>query len=356
MAGDWISRLRVRGVRAVLLLVAAIASLTTLAAHEPPALPDDPALVASQPSQPTDGPGSSDYPHAAVRTSKHSVGAKQYWIFTPDDPKPVRAPVIVFLHGWASFEPDAYAAWIKHLVRRGNIVIYPRYQESLRSVPKEFADNAVVAIREAIARLRSGDIQPDLERLAFVGHSMGAIMSANIAQHASRLELPTPRALFLAEPSFEPIVGNYDQVHPSTLLVVAVGADVKRDSSARKILRGSTLVPTENKNFVALPSDVHGNPPIISDHFAPCAADSTGASATKSPRNEWRGRTRDTLDYYGYWKLCDGLLDAAFFDRNREYALSDSPELRFMGLWSDGTPVREATVLDFDDKPNTAAR
>jgi acetyl esterase/lipase len=330
---------------------------TTLAAHEPPAPLDDPVIVPSQPSQPTLGPGSSNYPHAAVRMSKHGLGAKQYWIFTPDDPKPARAPVVVFLHGWASFEPDVYGAWIKHLARRGNIVIYPRYQESLRSIPKQFADNAVVAIRESIARLDSAAIRPDLDKIAFVGHSMGAIMSANIAQHASRLELPAPRALFLAEPSFEPIVGTYDQIPASTLLVVAVGADLKRDSSARTILTGSTLIPLENKNYVALQSDLHGNPPIVSDHFAPCAADLFDPNSTKHPRSQWRGRTCDTLDYYGYWKLCDGLLDAAFFDRNREYALTDSPELRFMGLWSDGTPVREASILNFnDDTFGTAAR
>jgi hypothetical protein len=236
------------------------------------------------------------------------------------------------------------------------MVIYPRYQESVRSVPKEFADNAATTIREAITRLQAGDIQPDLEKLAFVGHSMGAILSANIAQNADRFNLPTPRALFLAEPSFEPIVGIYDRIPAATLMVVAVGADAKRDSSARRILQGSTLIPPENKNYVALPSDLHGNPPIISDHFAPCAADSFEESAASKPRNQWRGRTRDTLDYFGYWKLCDGLLDAAFFGRNREYALTDSPELRFMGLWSDGTPVREATIIDIDGTSSTAAR
>lgn len=350
---DWV---RVCNARAFMRLAAVVVSITTLAAHDSPAQPDDAALVPSQPSQPTHGPGSSDYPHAGFRMSKHGAGAKQYWIFTPDDPKPERAPVVVFLHGWASFEPDVYGAWIKHLVRRGNIVIYPRYQESLRSLPGAFAVNAVAATREAISRLMTGDVQPDQEKLAFVGHSMGAILSANIAQNAAQLDMPTPRALFLAEPSFEPLVGSYDKISAETLVVVAVGADLKRDSSARKILQGSTLIPPEKKNYVALPSDLQGNPPILSDHFAPCAADQFDEAATSKPRNQWRGRTRDALDYYGYWKFCDGLLDAAFFGRNQHYALTDSPELRFMGFWSDGTPVRQATILDIDDNSNTAAR
>jgi len=31
---------------------------------------------------------------------------------------------------------------------------------------------------------------------------------------------------------------------------------------------------------------------------------------------------------------------------NREYALGDTPEQRFMGNWSDGTAVKELMVTD----------
>jgi hypothetical protein len=54
----------------------------------------------------------------------------------------------------------------------------------------------------------------------------------------------------------------------------------------------------------------------------------------------------DALNYYGYWKLLDGLLDAAFRGTNRAYALGNTPEQRFMGRWSDGTPVAELVVGD----------
>ena len=36
--------------------------------------------------------------------------------------------------------------------------------------------------------------------------------------------------------------------------------------------------------------------------------------------------------------------DAAFHGRNRKYALGDTAEQRFMGKWSDGTPVKELVV------------
>jgi acetyl esterase/lipase len=318
---------------------------------------DDGVTVATQPIQPSHGPGSSDYAHGDVQISKYGKGARQFWIFTPTEPVPVQAPVIVFLHGWGSMEPDAYTAWIRHLVRGGNIVIYPRYQEGIGTLPNAFVDHAVSAIHDALGRLASaGTIQPQLDRFAFVGHSMGAIMSANIAQNPDHHKLPAPKCLFLAEPAFEPILGRYDQVRSETLLVIVVGSDVKRDAAAQRILSGTTRVPSSNKNYVALASDLHGNPPLVSDHFAPCAADEFVQSQSKSSRNEWRGRTKDALDYFGYWKICDGLLDAAFLGVHREFAFGNTPEVRFMGMWSDGTPVEPAAVLPITDSTESDGR
>ena len=51
--------------------------------------------------------------------------------------------------------------------------------------------------------------------------------------------------------------------------------------------------------------DGHGEPQLRADHSAPCAG-------AKSPPN--------ALDWYGYWKLLDGLCDAAF--RGRPVSLS----------------------------------
>ena len=53
--------------------------------------------------------------------------------------------------------------------------------------------------------------------------------------------------------------------------------------------------------------------------------------------------TPDALDFYGYWKLFDALSDAAFYGRNREFALGNTPDYCYMGTWSDGRPVRTQT-------------
>jgi hypothetical protein len=51
------------------------------------------------------------------------------------------------------------------------------------------------------------------------------------------------------------------------------------------------------------------------------------------------------MHYYGYWKLLDALTDAAFYQKNREYAFGNTPEQRFMGRWSDGVAVKQPKVI-----------
>jgi hypothetical protein len=75
-------------------------------------------------------------------------------------------------------------------------------------------------------------------------------------------------------------------------------------------------------------------------HMAPVAPEALpdgGASRLFKP---------DALDWYGLWKLFDGLTDAAFYSKNRDYALGNTAEQRFMGVWSDGVPVKELLVTN----------
>jgi hypothetical protein len=53
----------------------------------------------------------------------------------------------------------------------------------------------------------------------------------------------------------------------------------------------------------------------------------------------------DALDFFGTWKLFDGLTDAVFYGQNRRYALGSMPEQTFMGLWSDGVAVTPLEVI-----------
>jgi hypothetical protein len=129
-------------------------------------------FVAAQahPGQPTLGPGGSEYVHESVTFYDHAASADGYWLFLPADPLPDSAEVVVFLHGYGAYNPMCYGKWIKHLVAKGNIVIYPRYQKNLVwPRPEHFPENAAKGIRDALEHLRkNGPIQPKSPILAIL--------------------------------------------------------------------------------------------------------------------------------------------------------------------------------------------
>ena len=333
-------------------------------------------IVSSQsitpPPQPQNGPGGKQYVHANVTRHRYGKGGEEYWIYEPDSPKPRSAPVVVLLHGWGGMNPLYYGAWIEHLVRRGNIVIYPRYQANLLTQVKDFMPNTLAAVKDAISRLQteSGHVTPDLNKFATVGHSLGGVLAANIAAVAAESKLPRVRAVMSVEPGIteSPInvpLADLKKIPAETLLLAVAGDQdsLVRDTDAKRIYYESTRVSAANKDFVMLVSDTHGTPSLLASHRAPTAMDKDydsgeGVSGTPSAVSDRIGdaqisrRVRpdtmmvNALDFYGTWKLFDGLCDAAFNGKNREYALGNTPQQRFMGRWSDGVPVKELKVTD----------
>jgi pimeloyl-ACP methyl ester carboxylesterase len=324
------------------------------------------------PKQPQKGPGGFDYKYGSVTMNRYGTGADSYWIYTPQDPVPVSAPVIVFLHGWGGMDPVSYGGWIDHLVRKGNIVIFPRYQVDLFTPPVEMTDNALKAISDALATLDNGPVKPQRENFAIIGHSLGGVIAANLASDAADGKLPQPKALMLVAPGdsknsniaqafgiaedVPSIVEDYSAIPASTLMLCVIGRDdlLVGSTAARNIYYRARNIAPENKDFVAVVSDRHGSPQLIANHFAPLAPDERYREEKNSRLRDrlrdrlgkqlaiatsMEGATTDALDYYGFWKLGDALLASAFTGEYREYALGSSYDMKFMGKWSDGVPV-----------------
>jgi len=364
------------------LFLATLCGMSSLRAADAP----NPAADAPKPpQQPESGPGGKEVLDAAVTAESRGSGAQAYWLFEPAKPAPKTAPLIVFNHGWAAMDPRIYMAWINHIVERGNIVVFPLYQDSLLTPMNDFTPNAIAAVQDAIHTLQTepGHVKPELGKFAIVGHSMGGAISANMAALCKARGLPLPGAVMCVEPgkTWGPAwatiqLEDLSQIPSTTLLLTVTGDQdqVVLDIDAKRIFKESTQVPPANKSYVTLISDGHGQPALNASHLAPIAfaplpseekgqsAGAPGATAASpmpaqgieekvSAKGDMPGSgaangTIDALDFFGTWKLLDGLTDAAFYNRNRKYALGDTPEQRFMGLWSDGVPVKEMRVTD----------
>lgn len=327
--------------------------------------------VVRGPGQPHSGPGGADYKHTALHAQRFGEGVDEYWVFSPDDPRPEEAPCVVFLHGWGALHPRTYGAWIQHLVRKGRIVIYPRYQyaDKLRTPGDVMLDGARGAVKAAWSRLNeSGPVRPIQDRIAWFGHSFGGVLAAKLAASSVADGLPPPAVLLLIEPGSEGLVGlgDLNTLPPDTLVELVVGdADtLAGDTGARAIVaaltvytplqRGGSGGSDRRIELVRIRSDRRSNPPLIADHFAPLGAapdfppQPIEGGDMHLPGGPLRDRIRerrieqysvDAIDFYGFWKLGDALLGAVFEQKDLEFGFGDTPQQRFMGVLSNGEPV-----------------
>ena len=189
-------------------------------------------------------------------------GVQQSAIIRPDVDGPL--PVVVFLHGWGAPDPGFYRPWLEHLARRGNAVVYPRYQDSFVLPPRQALGNVLAALRIAFAR-------PGLDTASLVvaGHSAGGALAADYAALAPTSGLPAPKAIFAAYPGrrLPRIRDGLPEIPPRLIgagtRIVALasrGDGVVGTGTARELVRGARQADAR----LVLVED-----PAVRDHQAP---------------------------------------------------------------------------------------
>jgi len=294
------------------------------------------ARLPAPPQQPANGPGGSDYFSRGTVYTRYSEQNIVYWIVTPDDPKPERAPIAIFYPNIGEADPSVYRGWLDHLVRRGFIAIYAVLPDQSRQAPEEISQNVLTVIESAKKHLAQiTTTAPAWELLLFIGHGSGGLVAYNLACDSVIRQSASPKALFIVQPYREISGIRREAMTPvdvsnlptgcSIMLITGADDDPARDDDARQI--GQMLaarLPSDRFASVTIRSDRHGNPPLVADHYMGYA------------KLGDRGRLRiDTLDWLGLWKLSDRLADSAF----SEGKITITDEDLKMGSWSDGLMV-----------------
>lgn len=366
------------------------------------------ALAASPPSQPAAGPGGADYVVPAGEIEKRSFGegngrALAFW---PRAAAEKPRPVIVFLHAPGAISPAYYGAWLSHLARRGNVVIYPLYEAAVGAVPfDEMTGEALKGLSAALAGIAADpSARADLSRLVFAGHSGGAVIAANLAARSGRDGLPPARLLFGVMPArpggekiHAPPLEDLSGLPAEALAVMFTGDrdQFAGDRGARQILAAAAHLGQNGRLIARGPSDSHGQPAVSFTHYAAVAPDEAwdlaampgGAEqapapgpetktekgarrAAPAPREEarrqreeqrrraaalWRvgheermllanfeGRSVGAASY-AIWKTFDLALEAALSGGDA-LTLRRDPRFYDIGQWSDGWPLRRMGV------------
>jgi len=274
-----------------------------------------------------------------------------YYIIEPADPTPVEAPVVLFLHAYMAYDPQAYWSWMKHIARKGYVVVWARYDAGY-SDPATFPNKATTTWQHALNRLDTyvweGHVRPERDedgeyKTAFVGHSMGGYVSSILATRAAypETQIPIPYAVALFAPGRR---GHAPDEHwwdtdPKTKILLVVGDDdgTVCSDTALAIWNGTGHIPDEDRDFLHVLTDMHGLPWMLADHIYP-------------KTEKWRG-VEDARDYFITYKLSVAALNCVFREEDCDYAFGNGhPNQVYMGEWSDGQPL---IPLVWYEDPNT---
>ena len=129
------------------------------------------------------------------------TGNDAWYVFEPVKPRPRTAPLAIVMHGYGEFAGyDQMYEFIRHTVRKGSVVIYPRWQTDIATpCPGPVRHRAVHDVRGERHPRRPGvparepkrRVQPRPRRTSYFGFSFGGIITANLANRYRRCTCPS---------------------------------------------------------------------------------------------------------------------------------------------------------------------
>lgn len=314
------------------------------------------------PVQPLEGPGGNIYPHEAMTAWQSGINHERYQVFEPAGPTLEKAGLVILLHDWLTEDPEYYMGLIRHLCRRGKVVLFPRFQGT-GAMDEDYHSNIVWSVKDYLlqAFARKGT-QVDRDRVAIIGHGAGAILAANVAASADYFGLPLPASLMLIMPHQRSLkLLDLTGISRRTRMVVLSGdqADPVNDQIAREIYYAANRVKSDNKIFITVLSDYYGQPPLIADELAPLSPERPlYERLVVRRRHEFvkmfrerrvagtlRAQHIDAFDWFAIFRVFDAL-EQTLSGQTSLNIFKNTPELRFMGYWSDGRKLKGLIVTD----------
>ncbi len=192
-------------------------------------------------------------------------------VFRPAGPP--RATVVL-LHGWSDRAPRNYLQWIHHLTARDVAVVFPHYQDSVRSSRKQMLAGAEAGLRDGLELLG-----PDHGPLVLAGYSYGAGLAVIAAAESARWELPTPAAVYAVFPYFAGRSARTPLVVPHTTTVSIVVGD--RDQVVGR--RGAAAIERTIAPHPAALRVLESSPAMSFGHLSVLQTDQAAQAAFWTP-------------------------------------------------------------------------
>jgi dienelactone hydrolase len=272
-----------------------------------------PATTSSSPPKPTQPVADDDRRHRQTRTTELTGVRGQATLYEPAGPAPATAPVVLITQGTVA---ESYQAWIDHLVGDGSIVVFQNQSYSSIDLAARM-DAPASGLQAAVAELRKpGHVRPRWDRLAMAGHSIGGLMSLQLAAETPRRKLPVPTGVFAVQPPApDDTAAKLIAAVPARTRVVVLAGD--RDDRVGDGPKEIWDLVEVRGSYVQVRSDEHGEPALVADHFFPLGG----------PADEPNALDR------ALWRVLDDIT-------------AGRPVGTDIGAWSDGTAIKPLEVIN----------
>ena len=208
--------------------------------------------------------GGAHYPGHATVLGPIGKGPRGVWVFRPAG-RPRN--VVVFFHGQggpAETNPEGHRPWIDHLVARGSIVIYPRWELDYEADPIPYV---AAGVRVAVKRVPVAGLP-----VLALGYSRGGAVAIEYAAVSGLEGLPVPDRVLSVFPAGEGNERTPVDLRPlrhSTRLLMLLGDhDTVVDGAGARYLLGRLRVSRFPGDHVSL-AVVRSHGGFVADHLAP---------------------------------------------------------------------------------------
>jgi hypothetical protein len=266
-------------------------------------------------------------------------------------------PLAIIAHGFANPFFETYVDWIEHLAAKGMVVafiqypsdVWPEGADDFELVEKDGMSNHPfhlprnIAINSALQHLETllepNNVNPS--NLLIGGHSLGAgyalvimdkVLQLGWGNETLFIDLETP----YARPVQDHLQVNISAIPEHMMAHIVVSEDDMSVNDCFGVHHQVLLNEVDGAEilFMQAPSDRYGFPRLVATHYLQ-------ASQTHDTLADWAFYRR--VDAQADWVVSRSIGDT-IAEENAYLSLIDSAELRYMGEWSDGTPVKEMSV------------
>ena len=226
------------------------------------------------------GGGGHSFPTRETIQSANTDEANGVWIFLPAG-RPKR--LVIFFHGQGGAieaTPQNHRPWIDHLVGRGAVVVYPRYEIDYSAA---VLDPALAGVQTANRRLGLTGVP-----VLALGYSRGAALAVEYAAVAARHGVPVPDAVETVNPvpyGETARIVNLKPIRAKTILAVLAS---DKDPHA---IDGSTMLLHRLRD-AGFPGNqielnvAHSHQGFVADHLAPLSAKPAARAAYWVPTDQ----------------------------------------------------------------------